>query len=205
MGNNAAVAYSFLLYVLYVLLPLIPAILIFRLFPETKVTVSGPLQNLTVNATGAFAAYVVTVALGFFLVNNVEAQIQWTRLYAVEGVITDLAESQAFNSDRFYARYSNETSDAGGKFANRDYHFVLLLNHPVLKPEKIWLKYWDLKETGGIGAPPTPRSIPMELLATSSLQRFRLQAEKDQLIIVPETGASSFPNRGGEIRVEEGR
>ena len=188
MGNNAAVTYSFLLYVLYVLLPLVPAILIFKLFPESKVTVSGPLQNLTINATGAFAGYVVTVALGFFLVRNVEAQIEWTRNYAVEGVITDLAENQAFNSDQFYSRYSSETSDAGGKFANRDYHFVLLLNHPVVKPETVWLNYWDdLNGPGGIGAPPTPRSIPMELSATNSTQRFRLQGHGDQVVVVHET------------------
>src|SRR5204863_7131339 len=99
MAYDPAVIYSFCLYVLYVLLPLIPAILIFRLFPETKVTVSGPLQNLTVNATGAFAAYVVTVALGFFLVSNVEAQIGYSRHYPVEGVIVDLGQNQVIDSD----------------------------------------------------------------------------------------------------------
>ena len=86
MPYDLAVVYSLCLYVLYVLLPLIPAILIFRLFPETKVAVAGPLQNLTLNATGAFAAYVVTVALGFVLVQSVEAQIISTRRYAVEGI-----------------------------------------------------------------------------------------------------------------------
>lgn len=74
MDNNA-VLYAFGLYVLYVLLPIVPAAILFRMFPDTKVTVSGPLQNLTLNATGAFAAYVVTVGLGYFVVQNVNNRI----------------------------------------------------------------------------------------------------------------------------------
>jgi len=49
---------------------MVPAILIYKWFPDTKVGVKGPLGNLTMKATGAFAAYVITVILGFFLVNN---------------------------------------------------------------------------------------------------------------------------------------
>ena|ERR1700737_4596189 len=75
MPNEHAVYYSFGLYVLYVLLPIIPAVVIFRLFPDTKVAVSGPLQNLSLKTTGAFGAYVVTAGMGFFLVVNVEKQI----------------------------------------------------------------------------------------------------------------------------------
>jgi hypothetical protein len=75
MDDNLAVLYSFGLYVLDMLLPIVPAVILFRMFPDTKVTVSGPLQNLTLNATGAFAAYVVTVGLGFFVVQNVINQI----------------------------------------------------------------------------------------------------------------------------------
>lgn len=47
------------LYATWILLPLIPAILIYWLFPDNKVTVSGPFAGLTVNASGAFAAYLV--------------------------------------------------------------------------------------------------------------------------------------------------
>jgi hypothetical protein len=68
--NVIAVLLSFGLYLLYVLLPLIPAILIYRLFPDTKVAVSGPLAGLTLKASGAFAAYVVVVVLGVFLVKD---------------------------------------------------------------------------------------------------------------------------------------
>lgn len=65
-----AIILSFILYVLYVLLPMIPAIVIYRMFPDTKVGIKGPLRSLTINATGAFAAYVITVFLGYFLVQN---------------------------------------------------------------------------------------------------------------------------------------
>lgn len=65
-----AVVLSLLLYVFYVLLPMIPSIVIYRMFPDTKVSASGVLANLNFKTTGAFAAYVVTVFLGFFLVKN---------------------------------------------------------------------------------------------------------------------------------------
>lgn len=65
----------FALYGLYVLLPIIPTAVIYRLFPSTAVTVSGPLAKLTLNASGAFAAYIVTVALGYGLVTRTDAMI----------------------------------------------------------------------------------------------------------------------------------
>lgn len=74
-ANIAAVLLSCLLYSLYVLLPMIPAVVIYRMFPDTRVALSGPLANLTLKSTGAFAAYVVTVILGFFLVKNTHAII----------------------------------------------------------------------------------------------------------------------------------
>jgi hypothetical protein len=187
MTTNPAVLYSFLLYVLYILLPLIPAVLIFRLFPDTKVSVSGPLQGLTLNTTGAFGAYVVTAALGFFLVRNVESQIQWTRTYAIQGVIVDLAKNQAVDSDKFYSRYTSESVDADGKFASRNYSFVVLLDDPSEQSETVLLKYWQLDATGGTGEPPAPKSIPLKLAATknSSPQRFRLQVQDNQPSVVP--------------------
>jgi hypothetical protein len=51
-----------IIYTIWITLPLIPAVLIYRLFPSTTVAVSGPLANLTVRATGAFAAYLVVFA-----------------------------------------------------------------------------------------------------------------------------------------------
>jgi len=85
-----AVVFSFALYVFYVLLPMIPSIVIYKLFPDTKVSATGFMANLNFKTTGAFAAYVVTVFLGFFLVKNTHqliAQISnpvWTLKTKVE-------------------------------------------------------------------------------------------------------------------------
>jgi hypothetical protein len=48
-----------LMLTVWVSLPLLPAILIYRLFPDTAVAVSGPLAKLTFKATGAFGAYLI--------------------------------------------------------------------------------------------------------------------------------------------------
>jgi hypothetical protein len=56
------------LLVVWVLLPMIPAILIYRLFPNTTVAVSGPLASLTVRAGGAFAGYLAVFAAIYVLV-----------------------------------------------------------------------------------------------------------------------------------------
>jgi hypothetical protein len=68
--STIAVLFSFALYALYVLLPVLPAVVIYRMFPKTRVAVSGPLSKLSFKASGAFAAYVVTVFLGYSLVNQ---------------------------------------------------------------------------------------------------------------------------------------
>jgi len=73
--NTAAVLFAFLLYLLFVLLPLVPTVLIYKFFPEEKVTATGVFSNFRFNATGAFAAYVVTVFLGYFLVTKIHKQI----------------------------------------------------------------------------------------------------------------------------------
>ncbi|HED34826.1 MAG TPA: hypothetical protein ENJ08_11575 [Gammaproteobacteria bacterium] len=85
-----AVILSFTLYIFYVLLPMVPAIVIYKIFPDTKVAASGLMGNMSFKTTGAFAAYVITVFLGFFLVQNTHqliAQISkpvWTLKTTVE-------------------------------------------------------------------------------------------------------------------------
>ncbi len=49
------------LYVAWVLVPLIPSILVYRMFPDTKVSAAGPLSNLNINTSGAFAAYLIVL------------------------------------------------------------------------------------------------------------------------------------------------
>jgi hypothetical protein len=50
-------------------------VIIFRLFPDSKIAVSGPFQQLSINASGAFGAYVATVAMGYFLVQSIQESI----------------------------------------------------------------------------------------------------------------------------------
>jgi len=64
------VIFSFLLYVVYVLLPMVPAVVIYKLFPDTKIATTGTLSKWKVKTTGAFAGYIITVVLGYFLVQN---------------------------------------------------------------------------------------------------------------------------------------
>lgn len=63
------------LYSGWVLLPIIPSVLIYWLFPNTAVAVSGPLANLTLRASGAFAAYLVIFVASYVLVQKVEDTI----------------------------------------------------------------------------------------------------------------------------------
>jgi hypothetical protein len=183
MHNDPAVAYSFVLYTLYVCLPLVPAVLIFRLFPDSKVSVSGPLQNFTVNATGAFAAYIVTVALGFFIVRYVESQINSTRLYAVEGVFLDLGKNQYVGSDHFYSQYAPVGIDPSQMPLSRNYNFVYLLDHPISASETVFLQYWDITAVGGLGMPAS-KSVRLTLKESSSEQHFRLQVNGNEVTAI---------------------
>ena len=57
------------------MLPLVVAVTIFKLFPTTKVSASGPFQNLTINVTGAFGAYFITLLAGWFLIDRIDQRI----------------------------------------------------------------------------------------------------------------------------------
>lgn len=140
-----AIVQSYVLYALFLLMPLIPAVLMLKLFPNDKIAVSGPLQTWTFNATGAFAAYIITAGLGYFLVHNTEQIITRSGRYPVECVINDLKKTQALNvfADGAYAKYDTVGDTSDGKEATRNYRFVILLNHPIQKPETVWLAYWD--------------------------------------------------------------
>ena len=185
MTHDLTVVYSFLLYTLYICLPLIPAIVIFRLFPDTKVAVSGPLQNFTVNATGAFAAYVVTAALGFFVVEYIEMQITQSRLYAVEGVFLDLGKNQYVGSDDFYSQYLPTGIDPNSMPPVRNYPFVVLLKHPASKTEPVLLQYWEISASSGLGLPPSSKSIQLILDGTAPTQSFRLKVQGNEVKIIP--------------------
>lgn len=57
-------------FVLVICAPLIPAVLIYKLFPRQQAGVSGSLWGLTISATGAFAAYVITFILAYQMVQR---------------------------------------------------------------------------------------------------------------------------------------
>lgn len=69
---------------LWIFLPLVPAILIYRLFPDTPVSLSGPFMKLTISASGAFAAYFLTLLASLYLIRPIVQTVrnppnsQWT-------------------------------------------------------------------------------------------------------------------------------
>lgn len=76
MSNTVFIGLAlFSLLGVWVVLPLLPAVLIYRLFPDTSVAASGPFANLTVKASGAFAAYLIVFAATFLLVDHIRTFI----------------------------------------------------------------------------------------------------------------------------------
>lgn len=69
------ILYSFLLYFLFITFPLIPAVLIYKIFPDSQVGATGVLGQLKINATGAFAAYLITSTMSFFVVQYAQGNI----------------------------------------------------------------------------------------------------------------------------------
>jgi len=55
----------------WVLVPLFPAVLCYIVFPKDTFAMSGPFQNLTVSATGAFAAYFVLLLASLPLISEI--------------------------------------------------------------------------------------------------------------------------------------
>jgi hypothetical protein len=68
--DHTPLIYYLIIVATLALLPLVPAWLTFKITPDQKLGLRGPLQGLTLNATGAFAAYLVVFLL--LMVN------QWT-------------------------------------------------------------------------------------------------------------------------------
>jgi HSP20 family molecular chaperone IbpA len=70
-----------------VLLPLLPTVIIYKLFPAEQVVVSGPFKGLTVQAAGAFAAYLITFvgATPFAWVTMQQARTDMTLTWTVRG------------------------------------------------------------------------------------------------------------------------
>lgn len=58
-------------YLVCLFAPLVPATLIFKLFPDSKLTLSGPLQGLSVKSGGAFAAYLITFLIALPMTSGI--------------------------------------------------------------------------------------------------------------------------------------
>lgn len=79
MGNSAGqslVILQFLLNAAWVLLPLAPAILIYRIFPDTQTGLKGPFGNLSIRASGAFAAYFLVFLATVPLLNQINRNLK---------------------------------------------------------------------------------------------------------------------------------
>ncbi len=74
-NNILFVLLSFGLYLLFVLVPIIPAALLYKWFPDTRVSARGVLSKFKINSSGAFAAYIVTVLLGYFVVADIKETV----------------------------------------------------------------------------------------------------------------------------------
>jgi len=73
--NILYVLLSFGLFLLFVLIPIIPAALLYKWFPDTQVSAKGILSKFTINSSGAFAAYLVTVLVGYFVIAPINETI----------------------------------------------------------------------------------------------------------------------------------
>ncbi|WP_143684901.1 hypothetical protein [Variovorax sp. KK3] len=69
-ANVQALFYLILLFVCWFGLPLIPAWATYRITPDQKLGLTGPFAQLTLRATGAFAAYLVLLLVSYKLVVN---------------------------------------------------------------------------------------------------------------------------------------
>jgi hypothetical protein len=204
MHPDEAVAYSFCMWAAFVCLPLIPALVIFKFFPDAKVSISGPLQKFTVNANGGFAAYIVTVLLGWSVVSYIQAEIRSTRLYAVEGVFLDLGKNQYVGSERFYSQYAPFGIDPSAMPDSRNFNFVVLLDHPVVKSETVSVQYWEINAKSGFSMPPS-KSVKLKLSETASRQPFRLKIQGEKVTAEAEQVAKARPDSGPKIDIASER
>lgn len=62
MSPNAyALLWEFGFFMAFMLVPMVPAIIIYSKFPKDKISATGVLGKLTINATGAFAGYLIVL------------------------------------------------------------------------------------------------------------------------------------------------
>jgi hypothetical protein len=75
-GGQSLIILQFILNAGWVLLPLAPAILIYRIFPDTQTGLKGPFGNLSIRASGAFAAYFLVFLATIPLLNQMNGNLK---------------------------------------------------------------------------------------------------------------------------------
>jgi len=63
------------LYTLWIILPLVPAVLIYRIFPNTRTTAEGEVSNWKIKASGAFAAYLAIFVASSYLMQKAQIRV----------------------------------------------------------------------------------------------------------------------------------
>lgn len=67
-ANIQALLFLLLLFGAWLLIPLLPAWITYRITPNQRLGLGGPLSDLTIKATGAFAAYLILLLASYQLV-----------------------------------------------------------------------------------------------------------------------------------------
>lgn len=188
-----AIISSILLYVLWMLLPAVIAIGIFRLFPDTKVRASGPFQNLTINVTGAFGAFFITLLAGWFLIDRIDARIQqslvsptWEVMVKVSFLDNEGEEIRVDRALREDVKVFVEPPIA--KTAELPYVYVRL---PLVKPGEWPTLYFNVP--GFISETLSPRRLIADGEAEVDSWRQRVDLGEMVLRQVPDIPSSARP------------
>jgi hypothetical protein len=127
--SHESVLYTYLmiLHASWVLLPLVPAVLIYWLFPDSKVAMSGPFASLTVRASGAFAGYLIIVAATYSVTQRIENTIGGFQhsFWSVRGTITllDSDNKTEITSDDLLRKLNIQTKP---EILSAQSHFITL-------------------------------------------------------------------------------
>lgn len=117
---------SFLLYFAFITFPLIPSVIIYKIFPDTQVGAKGLMGNLKINATGAFAAYIITSVMSFFVVQYIQKTIE-----------TSNNQNWTVNTRIIYL-------NADGKPLNTDIQKLVEMTQIYIKPDPFIIKSPEL-------------------------------------------------------------
>jgi hypothetical protein len=73
---QSSIIWGLVLFMVGILVPIIPAVLIYKLFPDDKIKAEGVIGQLKINATGAFAGYIIVLVIGRFMIPQIYSLIE---------------------------------------------------------------------------------------------------------------------------------